>query len=408
MQRVLHKSTKQHQAEKGEGMKIKFLHTSDFQLGMTRWFLEGEAQGRFEADRLAAVRRLGEVAKEHGCAFIVVAGDVFETNSLSRRTTGRAFEAFAALPVPVYLMSGNHDPLTAASHLLEAKEIDGVHIIEDSTPIEVTPGVELVGAPLFSKQPTEDLVASALAGLDPDPNIIRIAVGHGALRQHSNETELGRINLEDVEKQIEAGVIDYLAMGDTHSTESLGSTGKVWYSGAPETTDFHKFGEAGSGESDSGNVLVVEVEKPGAAGAASTVHVEKVAVGQWCFESLKVDVNSQEDAELFVERLKAYENKPNTVVKYSLVGAVPLTTAAYLEQQIEALRPVFASLRERQRHMDLVITPSEDELDSLDIRGFVALALKDLQELDTPEARDAINLLFRLSNDGGNRKAVAR
>lgn len=389
-------------------MKVKFLHTSDFQLGMTRWFLEGEAQGRFEADRLAAVRRLGQVAAERGCEFIVVAGDVFETNSLSKRTSGRALETFAALPVPVYLMSGNHDPLTAASHLLEAKEIEGVYVIEDSTPIKVADGVELVGAPLFSKAPTEDLVAAALDGLKPDPNIIRIAVGHGALKQHSSEPELGRISLEDVEKHIDAGVIDYLAMGDTHSTESLGRTGKVWYSGAPETTDYHKFGEAGVGEGDSGNVLVVEVEKPGAGGGLSTVHVEKVAVGRWCFESLKQDVNSQEDAERFIARLKAYEDKANTVVKYSLVGAVPLATAAYLEQQIEALRPVFASLRERQRHMDLVITPSEDELEAMDIRGFAAATLKDLQAMDTPVARDALNLLFRLSNDGSNWKAVAR
>lgn len=389
-------------------MRVKFLHTSDFQLGMTRWFLEGEAQGRFEADRLAAVRRLGEVAREHGCEFIVVAGDVFETNSLSKRTSGRALETFAALPVPVYLMSGNHDPLTAASHLLEAKDIDGVHVIEDSTPITVKDGVELIGAPLYSKAPTEDLVAAALDGLEADPNTIRIAVGHGALKQHSSEPELGRISLEEAEKHIETGVIDYLAMGDTHSTESLGNTGKVWYSGAPETTDYHKFGEAGVGEGDSGNVLVVEIEKPGSGDGMSTAHVEKVAVGQWVFESLKQDVNSQEDAERFVAKLKAYENKANTVVKYSLVGAVPLATAAYLEQQIEALRPVFASLRERQRHMDLVITPSEDELEALDIRGFAAAALHDLQDMDTPVARDALNLLFRLSNDGGNRKAVAR
>ena len=32
-----------------------FIHTSDFQLGMTRWFLKGEAQGRFNDDREAAI-----------------------------------------------------------------------------------------------------------------------------------------------------------------------------------------------------------------------------------------------------------------------------------------------------------------------------------------------------------------
>ena len=39
-----------------------FIHTSDFQLGMTRWFLKGEAQGRFNDDREAAI--VGRVTNE--------------------------------------------------------------------------------------------------------------------------------------------------------------------------------------------------------------------------------------------------------------------------------------------------------------------------------------------------------
>ena len=53
---------------------VKFIHTSDFQLGMTRWFLEGEAQARFNDDRMESVVRLGELARETGAEFIVVAG----------------------------------------------------------------------------------------------------------------------------------------------------------------------------------------------------------------------------------------------------------------------------------------------------------------------------------------------
>ena len=56
---------------------VTFIHTSDFQLGMTRWFLSPAAQSRFDDDREAAVLRLGELATETGAEFIVVAGDVF-------------------------------------------------------------------------------------------------------------------------------------------------------------------------------------------------------------------------------------------------------------------------------------------------------------------------------------------
>lgn len=61
---------------------VKFLHSSDLQIGMTRWFLSAEAQARFDDDRIRSIERMGEVAVAHGCRFIVVAGDVFEHNSL--------------------------------------------------------------------------------------------------------------------------------------------------------------------------------------------------------------------------------------------------------------------------------------------------------------------------------------
>lgn len=95
--------------------KTTFIHTSDFQLGMQRWFLSGEAQARFDDARLESIKRLGELAERTGAEFIVVAGDVFERNSLSSQVTGRAREALEKLPVPVFLLPGNHDPKISLS-----------------------------------------------------------------------------------------------------------------------------------------------------------------------------------------------------------------------------------------------------------------------------------------------------
>ena len=154
-----------------------FIHTSDFQLGMTRWFLKGEAQGRFNDDREAAIVRLGELAKDTGADFIVVAGDIFEHNALSRDILARATEMFKRLPVPVYVLPGNHDPLVADSVFYKTSA-ENVHVIADSEPIQVAPGVELVGAPYLSKRANHDLVRQALEPLEPAAGI-RIAVGHG-------------------------------------------------------------------------------------------------------------------------------------------------------------------------------------------------------------------------------------
>lgn len=376
----------------------RFLHTSDLQLGMTRWFLEGEAQARFDDARIRAIGRLGEIATHHGCAFIVVAGDVFEHNSLNQRTTGRALDALRQLPVPVYLLPGNHDPLVADS-IFYRTEGEGIHVITDTEPVEVAEGVELVGAPLTAKRATTDLVRAALEPLTPTDGI-RVAVGHGQAESRGNDASPDLIDLTYVEQRLADGTIDYLALGDTHSTRPVGATRRVWFSGAPETTDFHDLTEGvEGGETDSGNALVVTVEK--AAATDATVGVEKVPVGQWIFEALTREVSSVEDVEEFLDALRAYPDKSTTVIKYALRGTLDMTATRRLESGLDELRPVFAALYERDRLMDLHLEPGAEELASLDISGFAASTLEELigrAEAD-PAARDAVNLMFRLTKE---------
>lgn len=373
---------------------VTFIHTSDFQLGMTRWFLSPSAQSRFDDDREEAVVRLGELATETGAEFIVVAGDVFEHNSLNTSTLLRSKEVLKNLPVPVYLLPGNHDPLVADSIFFNSFA-DNVHVIADSEPIEVRSGVEIVGAPYLSKRANYDLVRRALEPLEPldraSGAVARIAVGHGQVESRAGEAEdsdADTIDLAFVEDCIDRGVIDYLALGDTHSTASLGRTGKVWFSGSPETTAFD------DRERDSGNALVVRVE-------GEAVDVEKRSVGRWAFRALDADVNSMDDVERFLAELEEMPGKTRTAVKYSLRGTLGLSAQARLEQGLANLEEVFASLKPRERTMDLHLAPSEDELSELSLSGYAADALSELlEDLENPTARDAANLLFRLSAKG--------
>ena len=94
---------------------MKVLHTSDWQLGMTRHFLTEEAQSRFTEARLEAITTLGQVAQDHACECIIVAGDVFESNQVQRQIVVRALERMGEIPLPIYLLPGNHDPVDAGS-----------------------------------------------------------------------------------------------------------------------------------------------------------------------------------------------------------------------------------------------------------------------------------------------------
>ncbi len=94
---------------------IRFLHTSDWQLGMTRHFFTEGTQERFSQARFDAIRTMGRVAKDENCQFMLVSGDAFESNQVDRKTVARALEALKEVPVPVFILPGNHDPLNAAS-----------------------------------------------------------------------------------------------------------------------------------------------------------------------------------------------------------------------------------------------------------------------------------------------------
>src|SRR5699024_11970273 len=107
---------------------------------------------------------------------------------------------------------------------------------------------------------------------------IRVAIGHGQIHGWGDAEKLDAIDLKNVEDNINNGVIDYLALGDTHSTMELGRTGSVWVSGAPETTDL-KHLPIGGGESASGSALVVTTDKNSA--TDDEVSVVKEAIVKW-------------------------------------------------------------------------------------------------------------------------------
>src|SRR6185437_10083706 len=130
---------------------MRFLHTADWQLGMTRHFLAGDAQPRYSAARRDAVAALGALAAEVGAEFVVVSGDVFEHNQLAPQVIGQSLEAMRAIGIPVYLLPGNHDPLDASSvytsALFTAERPDNVTVLDRAGVHQVRPGLEIVAAP---------------------------------------------------------------------------------------------------------------------------------------------------------------------------------------------------------------------------------------------------------------------
>ena len=372
---------------------FRFLHTSDWQLGMTRRFLSEEAAARFSQDRIDAIRRLGILAGEHDARFIVVAGDVFESNQLSRQTVLRSIEALRSLPVPVFLLPGNHDPLDASSIFSspEFAQLDEtVIVIRDARPVPVPglPDVDVVGAPWRTKHPDSDLCGDMLASLESDPARIRVGVCHGQpdiLSPDKDRPET--INLSAAEAAIEDGRIHYLALGDRHSLTPVGSSERIWFSGAPVATDFT--------ETDPNKTLLIEL-------SPHTCRVEPLVVGDWRFIAEQFELNGPEDLQRFSSWLQNLPDKANSVVKVGFTGTISLATAGELDLLLSHQAELFASLRKRERTSALAISPDELDQDSVSLSGYAKSAWDELlADADSdPVALDALRLYYRLSQTG--------
>src|SRR5262245_51408417 len=93
-------------------MPIRFLHAADLHLGLRVTRFEESACNRIGEARFEAVENLCTAAAERQVDFLLIAGDVFDDHSVSRPIAERAFAVLEAAPCPVYIIPGNHDPLT--------------------------------------------------------------------------------------------------------------------------------------------------------------------------------------------------------------------------------------------------------------------------------------------------------
>lgn len=371
---------------------IRFLHTSDWQLGMTRYFLSEGAQERFSQARFDAIRKLGQITKEEHCQFMLVCGDAFESNQVDRKTVARALEALKDVPVPVYLLPGNHDPLNAASVYRSSTFIERkpahVHVIEDASPIEVADSIEIVGAPWTSKRPVANPIEEALNALPPTGGVTRICAAHGAvdlLMPHQEST--GIIAVAVVERAISEGKVHAVALGDRHSLTKVGNSERVWYSGTPESTNFS--------ETRSGFALVVDV-------GDGQVATKEVQIGQWRFvERTRVDLNTNDDVETLRQWLENVENKERTVVRLHLVGSLSLSMRGLLQDHLDAAGDVYGALDILEDN--LLVVPDDADFADLGFSGFADGTIQRLRSNiaegsdEGAVARDAVMLLLRLA-----------
>ncbi len=230
-------------------MSVKFLHTSDWQMGM-RALGAGAKAKEVRAVRYETAAKIADLAKNEKVDFVILAGDLFESSDIDDlvvRRTVQALNAFA--PTPVYVLPGNHDPLVAGGVWTRQswKRVgDHVRLLTSAVEVAHSSDVTLYPSPLTQKQSTLDPTGWMPPRATEDRRI-RIGVAHGSL-----DILPQKGNFPIAQDRVNQAGLDYLALGDWHG---FARHGRAAYSGTPEQTSF--------GEQSSGDVVLVEIGGPG-------------------------------------------------------------------------------------------------------------------------------------------------
>lgn len=270
---------------------IRILHTADWQIGLKASHVArvGDAVRRA---RLDAARGVVEKANAERVDALVLAGDIFEDNHVDNALVYEIVRILAAAQVPVFVLPGNHDPLSQDSVYKRAswrERPSAIRLLETTEPIAIAGGrALLLPAPLFLKKSMEDPTAS-LRLPESGAGGTLIGVAHGSLRI---EGKFGRDDFPIALDSAERSGLSYLALGHWHGRYVHG--GRTAYSGTLETTKF--------GEDNSGFALIVELEERSSGLAPASPRIVEHRCGKLHWLSRELDLSQGVEPE--IARLK--------------------------------------------------------------------------------------------------------
>jgi DNA repair exonuclease SbcCD nuclease subunit len=369
---------------------LRFLHTADWQLGKPYARVsDPDKRALLRQERLAAIGRLGGVARQHGAAFVLVAGDLFDSHQPTRSDVSAACSAIGSLGLPVLVIPGNHDHGGAGSvwqesYFQEERQqlAPNLTVLLERVPFELSqlglPGGVLLPCPLLRKAEPEDPTAW-LRGLDLSAwaDQPRLVLAHGSIQgfgaEESGDTDdenppvpTNRIDLA----ALPAGEIDYVALGDWHGLKQVSP--RAWYAGCHEMDRFPRAVDYRSGQ-----VLVVEAAR------AALPEVMAVATGGIQWHQLQHRFNSDDDLERLEQLLRDLigPRSNQDLLLLELDGSLSLAAAARLQELLQRLEARLLRVKRRDR---TTVAPDAGELRQLTERAgdpLVARVAARLQEL---------------------------
>ena len=352
-------------------MSITFVHTADWQLGKPfARVSDTEKRALMRQERIQVIERIGNLATERGATFIVVAGDLFDTPTVSKATVSQACSAIGKIKIPVIAIPGNHDhggpgSLWEQSFFQREREslAPNLQVLFAEVPLELDDAV-IFPCPLMRRHEANDPTAWLREfddeGLKKFGDKPRIVLAHGSTQDFGGaggddeEGGGGVPNLINLDR-LSQDCFDYIALGDWHGTRAISD--RAWYSGTPEPDRFPK-----GALNIPGNVLVVTAERAAAPG------VEPVATAALGWHHFDFEFASDDDISTLCERFdQLVENRAGRdLLRLDLRGSLGIEATTRLEDLLQSWE---SRLLRMKLSNETVIAPNAEEIEALTQRA---------------------------------------
>lgn len=379
-------------------MALRLLHTADWQIGRSYTQFEPDDAAALAEARFLVVERIAGYAVQCAADAVLVAGDVFDAQTVSDRTIRRLFNALSGYSGPWIMISGNHDAALSESVWTRALSLG---VVPDNVYLALEPAVltldvlrlAILPAPLTQRHSAADLTAWFDHADTPD-GYWRIGMAHGSVQGLLADTVVSHNPV--AAGRAAAAHLDYLALGDWHGMREVDE--RTWYSGTPETDRFRN--------NESGHILDIELSEPGAVPV-----VTPVRTGHYTWQSWGVGLHVPSDVDNLVGQLQALAGQD--VLFLTLTGSVDLAAQSRLADGLGAAEARLRALLCDRTHLHL--QPTDNDIAGLHADGYLADVLQTLQAMQatdtgsqdaasrTPDsaiaARDALVLLASILHE---------